>query len=74
MEDCREELHSLIQEDVCTRCPYHLNLHPDNTLKQRLTGASLLIYANKQDLDGAMSADEIREVGHESAELFLSRY
>jgi len=42
MDDCKEELHKLLQED-------------------RLSGASLLVYANKQDLDGAMSVSEIRE-------------
>ena len=31
-------------------------------LLQRLVGATLLVFANKQDLPGAMSADEIREV------------
>ena len=29
---------------------------------QRLAGATLLVFANKQDLPGAMSADEIRVV------------
>jgi len=42
MTDCRDELHSLLQED-------------------RLAGASLLVYANKQDLDGSLSVQEIRE-------------
>ncbi|KAG9048364.1 ADP-ribosylation factor-like protein 2 [Tulasnella sp. UAMH 9824] len=42
MGDCKEELHTLLQED-------------------RLAGASLLVYANKQDLEGAMSAAEIRD-------------
>ena len=31
-------------------------------LEERLVGATLLVFANKQDLPGAMSADEIREV------------
>ena len=29
---------------------------------QRLAGATLLVFANKQDLPGAMGADEIRTV------------
>ncbi|KAI9063503.1 GTP-binding protein [Trametes sanguinea] len=41
MQDCKEELHSLLQED-------------------RLAGASLLIFANKQDIQGSMSSAEIR--------------
>lgn len=28
---------------------------------QRLTGATLLVFANKQDLPGALKADEIKE-------------
>ncbi|KAG8860584.1 ADP-ribosylation factor-like protein 2 [Tulasnella sp. 330] len=42
MDDCKTELHSLLQEN-------------------RLAGASLLVFANKQDLHGAMNADEIRD-------------
>ncbi|KZT13174.1 ARF/SAR superfamily [Laetiporus sulphureus 93-53] len=41
MQDCREELHSLLLED-------------------RLAGASLLIFANKQDLQGSLTSAEIR--------------
>ncbi|TFK22196.1 GTP-binding protein [Coprinopsis marcescibilis] len=40
MEDCKQELHSLLTED-------------------RLAGASLLVFANKQDLPGSMSDSEI---------------
>ncbi|CAE7187438.1 unnamed protein product [Rhizoctonia solani] len=43
MDDCREELHALLQE-------------------QRLAGASLLVFANKQDITGSMSDAEIKEV------------
>ncbi|RPD62109.1 GTP-binding protein [Lentinus tigrinus ALCF2SS1-7] len=42
MQDCKEELHSLLLED-------------------RLAGASLLIFANKQDIQGSMSSAEIRD-------------
>lgn len=31
-------------------------------LFQRLSGATLLVFANKQDLPGALSAEEIKEV------------
>jgi len=41
MKDCKEELHSLLQED-------------------RLAGASLLVFANKQDIRGALTDAEIR--------------
>ncbi|EJF63112.1 GTP-binding protein [Dichomitus squalens] len=42
MQDCKEELHSLLLED-------------------RLAGASLLVFANKQDIQGSMSSAEIRD-------------
>ena len=29
--------------------------------QERLAGASLLVFANKQDIDGALTAEEIRE-------------
>lgn len=35
---------------------------------QRLAGATLLVFCNKQDLPGALSAEEIRDV---SCELFV---
>ena len=38
---------------------------------QRLAGATLLVFANKQDLPGAMSAEEIKTV---SFDLLFSRY
>jgi len=31
-------------------------------LPQRLAGATLLVFANKQDLPGALSAEDIKEV------------
>lgn len=40
MQDCKQELHSLLTED-------------------RLAGASLLVFANKQDLQGSMTDAEI---------------
>ncbi|KAL1742871.1 ADP-ribosylation factor family-domain-containing protein [Schizophyllum fasciatum] len=42
MEDCKQELHSMLTED-------------------RLSGASLLIFANKQDLPGSLSSAEISQ-------------
>ncbi|KAK1962905.1 ARF/SAR superfamily [Colletotrichum sublineola] len=40
IEDCREELHGLLQEE-------------------RLSGASLLVFANKTDVNGCMNEQEI---------------
>ena len=34
---------------------------------QRLAGATLLVFANKQDLPGALSAKDIREVSDKPA-------
>jgi signal recognition particle receptor subunit beta len=31
-------------------------------IKQRLSGATLLVFANKQDIGGSMSLEEIRDV------------
>ncbi|KAI9510036.1 GTP-binding protein [Russula earlei] len=42
LNDCKEELHSLLLED-------------------RLAGASLLVFANKQDIQGSMSDKDIEE-------------
>ncbi|KAH8595581.1 ADP-ribosylation factor family-domain-containing protein [Bisporella sp. PMI_857] len=41
IEDCREELHGLLQEE-------------------RLSGASLLVFSNKTDVNGCMDETEIR--------------
>ena len=35
-----------------------------SSFNQRLAGATLLVFANKQDLPGALSAEEIRDVRH----------
>ncbi|KAI6033843.1 hypothetical protein PISMIDRAFT_531801 [Pisolithus microcarpus 441] len=43
IQDCKEELHNLLQED-------------------RLTGASLLVFANKQDIHGSMTDKEIHDL------------
>jgi ADP-ribosylation factor-like protein 2 len=40
IEDCREELHGLLQEE-------------------RLSGASLLVFANKSDVEGCMDGEAI---------------
>ncbi|KIM84027.1 hypothetical protein PILCRDRAFT_6871 [Piloderma croceum F 1598] len=61
MQDCKEELHSLLQEDVRI-------LELDQVVvdfvillgTQRLAGASLLVFANKQDIRGSMTDTEIR--------------
>lgn len=40
-------------------------------LEERLAGATLLVLANKQDLPGALSAQEIKDVSWTTANLFL---
>ncbi|CAP68422.1 uncharacterized protein PODANS_7_2700 [Podospora anserina S mat+] len=44
--DCREELHGLLQEEV---------------VEKRLSGASLLVFANKTDVEGCMTAEELKD-------------
>jgi ADP-ribosylation factor-like protein 2 len=63
IDDCREELHGLLQEEVS------LLVHLRNcrqglaNFSQRLSGASLLVFANKTDVTGCMTGDELSEVG-----------
>jgi len=67
ISDCRDELHGLLLEEVCA-----LLKMLEMTLwmlteagEQRLAGASLLIFANKTDVDGCMDEQEIRTVRHQ---------
>lgn len=63
IEDCKTELHGLLQEEV--RLPNHSLGRRVNAdvkgKKQRLSGASLLVFANKTDVQGCMTGDEIVE-------------
>lgn len=78
LEDCRQELSVLLQEEVKLRlwkpvCDQKkvsvLTIFSRTMLilvvvycMQRLAGATLLVFANKQDLPGALSKDAIQEV------------
>ena len=66
MEDCRLELHSLLKEEVkIGNNAKELNHFYSFFLffeMQRLAGATLLVFANKQDVEGAMTADQIKTV------------
>lgn len=55
MEDCRTELWKLLHEDV-------RDWHSVSDRHKRLAGASLLVFANKQDVQGAQTTDAIRKV------------
>lgn len=64
IDDCREELHGLLQEEV--RCSLNFGATQlcctrvsPLTCSQRLSGASLLVFANKTDVQGCMDEDEI---------------
>ncbi|KAL4082159.1 ADP-ribosylation factor family-domain-containing protein [Scleroderma yunnanense] len=62
IQDCKAELHNLLQEDVSSSresCKIFIRLRYHY---QRLTGASLLVFANKQDIQGSMSDKEIRNL------------
>ncbi|KAL8667943.1 MAG: hypothetical protein Q9202_000408 [Teloschistes flavicans] len=55
---CRQELAGLLLEEV------RLMLNPGRAslmIIQRLMGASLLVFANKSDIEGSMSVEEIRK-------------
>lgn len=60
MQDCKEELHGLLLEDVSFESS--INYIHLKVLAQRLAGASLLVFANKQDIQGSMTDNEIRDV------------
>lgn len=64
MGDCKAELHSLLQEDVRRVISSQFLLLMGF---QRLAGASLLIFANKQDIQGSLSSQEIRDVSSSEA-------
>lgn len=61
MQDCKHELHSLLTEDV-RKVIYFMSNFKNCVLFQRLAGASLLVFANKEDLPGSMTDAEIRDV------------
>ena len=62
MQDCKEELHSLLLEDVRLRPALLTTNDGANDSVKRLAGASLLVFANKQDIEGSMSDSEIATV------------
>ena len=61
MGDCKHELHSLLTEDVSRNVYFMFNIK-NYVPFQRLAGASLLVFANKEDLPGSMTDAEIRDV------------
>lgn len=62
LEDCRAELAGLLLEEVGDMTEYGC-LDCMANLKQRLMGASLLVFKNKSDVAGAMDEMDIRKVG-----------
>lgn len=61
LQDCKHELHNLLTEDVSANVYFMFN-YKNYVLFQRLAGASLLVFANKEDLPGSMTDAEIRDV------------
>lgn len=57
IDDCRDELAGLLQEEV-HESPSSTSQNIDNGTK-RLAGASLLVFANKTDVEGCMDEKEI---------------
>jgi len=76
LRDCKEELFSVLKQEVScadSLSPYALALIIAVSA-QKLAGASLLIFANKQDLDGALSCEEIATVLELDGDAFKSRH
>lgn len=44
-------------------------MDPCSTSRQRLSGASLLVFKNKSDVSGAMTEDEVREVSSSGVQI-----
>lgn len=62
IEDCRAELHGLLQEEVRPPVPHGKRNGAMLTRgAQRLSGASLLVFANKTDVQGCMTGEEMEE-------------
>lgn len=59
LEDCSTELKGLLLEEVRVIIP--MLTAPTAKSQQRLMGASLLVFKNKSDVLGALSADEVRK-------------
>lgn len=68
IEDCRTELHGLLQEEVRRPAPTtKINGALLTRREQRLSGATLLVFANKTDVQGCMTGEEMEEalrLGH----------
>jgi len=60
IDDCRDELAGLLLEEV-----WHIKFCASLGIADRLkhlSGASLLVFANKSDVKGCMTKEEIRQV------------
>jgi ADP-ribosylation factor-like protein 2 len=61
MQMCKEELYNLLKEEVsCSFQSYSVITR--HSFVKRLAGASLLIFANKQDIENALTQEDISEV------------
>jgi ADP-ribosylation factor-like protein 2 len=58
LDDCRTELLNLLSQEVGTQAARKALCM---TRAQKLAGASVLIFTNKQDMPGAMSSQEVAE-------------
>lgn len=64
VDDCRQELAGLLLEEVGPPPASRIRGIPTNN-RQRLMGASLLVFLNKTDVEHCMTEQEVREVsGH----------
>ena len=58
LEECKNQLRDLLSQEVSLLFKIFMYNH---LYKKKLAGASLLIFANKQDLGGALSYEQIAE-------------
>ncbi len=61
LQECRDQLREILHQEVMNCISLQKSLF-DNCLCQKLAGSSLLIFANKQDLGGALSFESISEI------------
>jgi signal recognition particle receptor subunit beta len=60
MDIVKQELHKMMTDEVSLSVGLHLSAWL-KSLEQNLKGALLLVYANKQDLPGAMTPSQVSE-------------
>lgn len=71
LKDCKEELFKILQQEVSSPMTWVKRSGP--THQQKLAGASLLLFANKQDIEGALTSEDIAEALELGSEAYSVR-